>query len=218
MNNFKWFLDLNDLGDIKSKSLAEWSILLKNTPNKVKPLSVTEDKKEDLSDPEEELIVADVKESVPTCPNVVELINLIISTDITRKINKIFFHCTATSQKATVSAIQKYWKENLKWNNPGYHIIVKPDGSWTLLQDFNKVTNGVAGHNSDSLHFSYIGGIDSKGKGFDNRTKEQIAIFEALYIFFNQTLPNAKFYGHYSFSKKECPSFNVEDFIKSIKK
>jgi N-acetylmuramoyl-L-alanine amidase len=193
-----------------------WEILLNKEEVKVKPVYKEEDKSEDFSDPEEEMLVDDVKESQPTSPNVIELINLINKANITRKVTRLVFHCTATHQTATVEAIVRHWREKRGWTNPGYHIIVRPDGSWTQLQDFNKITNGVAGINSTSLHVSYIGGINKNGKAFDNRTDAQNEIFEAVYHTFRNKMPKLTFHGHYEFSNKACPSYNVENWIKGI--
>lgn len=193
-----------------------WGKLLSNNRvDNIKPI-YTQTSTEDLSDPEEEMKVDNVQESLPTSSFVVELISLINNSRITRKINKLVFHCTATQQDASVSSIQKYWKEKLGWRSPGYHIIVKPDGSWTQLLDFNNVSNGVAGINSTSIHISYIGGVDSNGKASDNRTQEQKDIFESVYLSFKEKMPTLTFHGHYEFSNKACPSFNVKNWLGSI--
>jgi N-acetylmuramoyl-L-alanine amidase len=192
-----------------------WEILLKKEEVKILSVYKEEDKSEDFSDPEEEMLIDDVKEIQPTCSNIIELINLINKANITRKVTRLVFHCTATQQTATVEGIIRYWK-NKGWSNPGYHIIVRPDGSWTQLQDFNRITNGVAGINSTSLHISYIGGIDKNGKALDNRTDAQNEIFEAVYHTFKNKMSGLTFHGHYEFSNKACPSYNVEKWIKGI--
>lgn len=192
-----------------------WEFILKSKEVKILPVYEKHDANEDLSDPEEEITVDDVHESQPTCSNVIELINLINKSVIKRKVTKLVFHCTASNQAATVESIVRFWKSK-GWTNPGYHIIVRSDGSWTQLQDFNRMTNGVAGINMTSLHVSYIGGIDKNGKGFDNRTDAQNDIFEAVYQTFKNKMPNLTFHGHYEFSNKACPSYNVEKWIKAI--
>jgi N-acetylmuramoyl-L-alanine amidase len=195
-----------------------WSLLVKSMEIKVSAIVKNDVKTEDLSDPEEELVVTNVKEDLPTSPHITELIKLIESSNITRKINELVFHCTATQQTATVQAITNYWKNNLKWNNPGYHIIVKPDGSWTYLQDFNRITNGVAGRNSTIISVSYIGGVDKTGKAVDNRTQEQKEVFETIYLTFKNKLPELKFRGHNEFSNKACPCYDVKTDISEIEK
>ncbi len=192
-----------------------WGVLSKDDI-KITPIYSTQNTSEDLSDPEEEMVVGDVKELQPTCPNLSELINLINGANITRKVTRLVFHCTATHQTATVEAIVRHWRVSRKWTNPGYHIIVRPDGSWTQLQDFNRVSNGVAGINSTSLHVSYIGGINTNGRAFDNRTDGQKDVFETVYNTFKNKMPELTFHGHYEFSNKACPSFNVQDWIKEL--
>jgi N-acetylmuramoyl-L-alanine amidase len=210
--NFQRANELNPDGIVGPKT---WKALMAPFPSKISPIYLNEDLTEDLSDPEEEMIVENVEEKNPTCSNINELINLINKSNITREVTRLVFHCTATSQTATVGAILRYWK-NKGWKNPGYHIIVKPDGSWTQLQDFNRVSNGVAGINSTSIHVSYIGGIDKNGKAFDNRTNEQKEIFEVVYNTFKNKMSNLTFHGHYEFSNKACPSFKVDKWINSL--
>lgn len=192
-----------------------WAVLSKQE-SKITPIYTSEDKDEDFSDPEDEMKVGDVPEAQPTSLNISELINLINAATITRNVSMLVYHCTATHQTATVEAILRFWKERRGWKNPGYHIIVRADGSWTQLQDFNRVTNGVAGINSKSIHISYIGGIDSKGKGYDNRTPEQKEVFEAVYWAFKEKMTKLTFHGHYEFSNKACPSFKVDKWIKEV--
>ena len=192
-----------------------WNTLLKNEQNNVIPIYANVPN-EDFSDPEDEMKVHNLKESAPTSSHIIELINLIRTAKITRNINRLVFHCTATNQNATVTAIQRYWKDVLKWKNPGYHIIIKPDGTWTQLSDFNNITNGVAGINSTSLHISYIGGINDKGDAIDNRTNEQKEVLKTVYWSFRDKLPNLTFHGHYEFSSKKCPSYNVQEWIDDL--
>jgi N-acetylmuramoyl-L-alanine amidase len=176
------------------------------------------DNNEDLSDPEDEMQVdLDEDEKEPTTENVLDLIELINESDIDRNIKRIIYHCTATSQNATVSSIKNFWKNKLGWKNPGYHIIVKPNGEWTYVHNFNKVSNGVRGYNSTSINVSYIGGIDSNGKALDNRTPKQKEIYRTIYHTFKEKLPEATHHGHNEFSSKACPSFIVKEWIEEIK-
>lgn len=136
-----------------------------------------------------------------------------------RDIKYIVLHCTATSQQASISSIENYWKNTLGWKSPGYHHIIKADGQIADLQPISKPSNGVAGYNAHSIHISYIGGIDSKGKGLDNRTLAQKASQIILLKKYKEMFPGAKILGHRDFPgvKKECPSFDVAKWIKEIK-
>jgi N-acetylmuramoyl-L-alanine amidase len=194
-----------------------WKVLV-NKQVPVKPIYAPTVVTEDYSDPEEQIIVEAVKEECPTSKQLQELAALILNFKYTRTVRRIIYHCTATQPTATVSSIQNYWKNTLKWSNPGYHIIVTADGSWTLLQNFNLASNGVAGRNSDSINISYIGGINPQGRALDTRTKGQHEMFEACYRLFSEILPNATHHGHNEFSNKACPSFPVKNWINSLEK
>jgi len=133
-----------------------------------------------------------------------------------RKINYIVIHCSATSRSAKVEAIQNYWRNTLKWSAPGYHVLIEENGTRHYLQPFDKLANGVRGFNQNSIHISYIGGVDASGKAIDNRTEAQkasilIAIKEAMeYAVKGGTKPIIQ--GHRDFEgvTKACPSFNCK--------
>lgn len=96
-----------------------------------------------------------------------------------RTIKYIVVHCSATPQDATVQSILDYWKNILKWKNPGYHYIIKPSGEIVQLLDEDKPSNGVAGYNSQSVNICYIGGIMANGKRLitERRNKRQPCAF-----------------------------------------
>ena len=135
-----------------------------------------------------------------------------------REIKYIAVHCTATPQTATVSSIQNYWKNVLKWKMPGYHFIIKPNGEVVQLLEIEKVSNGVKGFNSVSINISYIGGVDSKNRPTDNRTPAQKkALFDLLKKLKKQ-FPKAIIQGHRDFPevKKACPSFDAKEEYKNL--
>jgi N-acetylmuramoyl-L-alanine amidase len=139
-----------------------------------------------------------------------------------RVINYIVVHCTATPQSHTIADMQRYWRETLKWSNPGYHYVVLADGSYRSLQDISLTANGVKGYNHNSIHISYIGGVVN-GKPADNRTPQQKATLERLLKELKTRFPGAKIKGHRDFSRdtngngivdsweriKECPCFDA---------
>jgi N-acetylmuramoyl-L-alanine amidase len=136
----------------------------------------------------------------------------------TRNIRWIVVHCTATPQSAKVSSIQNYWKNSLKWKSPGYHKIIEPDGNIVQLASDNEVCNGVAGYNSESLHVSYIGGVDTKGKGLDNRTPAQQQALWMVVKEWKNKYPGAVVQGHRDFKgvSKECPSFDARAWWETV--
>ncbi len=136
-----------------------------------------------------------------------------------RTIKYIVIHCTATSRDAKVEAIVRYWREKLKWKNAGYHFIIDKTGCVTPLQPLDKPSNGVRGYNANSIHISYIGGVDENSKPKDTRTREKYVAMAALVKALKGTYPDAGVLGHRDFPrvKKACPSFEVNQFLKELK-
>jgi len=135
-----------------------------------------------------------------------------------RKVKNIVIHCTATPQSAKPQSIINYWKNNLGWKSPGYHRLIEADGTINELSSFENPTNGVAGHNSDSIHISYIGGVDVKNNPVDNRTAEQKCAILHCISEARKLYPNAKILGHRDFPKvaKACPSFDAVNEYKNL--
>ena len=127
-------------------------------------------------------------------------------------------HCTATSQKTSISAIQSYWKNNLGWKMPGYHFIIMPDGLVVPLLPIEQVSNGVAGFNSVLINIAYLGGVDANNKPLDNRTPAQKASLLKLLKYLKKQFPTAVIQGHRDFPnvKKACPSFDAKNEYKNV--
>ena len=134
-----------------------------------------------------------------------------------RNIKYLAIHCTATPQTTTIQSIKNYWRNVLKWKSVGYHYIIEANGKVTQLADISLITNGVRGFNSESIHISYIGGVDPKNKPIDNRTDEQIKSMIKLIKDIKKVYPNIIIQGHRDFgAKKACPSFDVKTWLKSV--
>lgn len=135
-----------------------------------------------------------------------------------RNINYIVIHCTATPHNTTIESIQKYWRDVLKWNAPGYHFIIKATGELVQLLPIDQTSNGVAGYNSQCINIAYIGGIDSNGTPIDNRTPAQKEMLVKLLKQLKQLFPKAIIQGHRDFPgvKKACPCFNAKNEYKNL--
>lgn len=129
------------------------------------------------------------------------------------------------------------------WKTPGYHFLITPDGVAHNLVPIEEVSNGVAGHNHDSLHISYIGGVgdgvndadgngvvDIRGAAVDNRTAAQRKTMAELVEKYSAMFPEAVILGHRDFSidknrngiiepaewMKTCPAFSVKSWLNEI--
>lgn len=134
-----------------------------------------------------------------------------------RKIKYLVVHCTASPQTTTIDSIKNHWK-TIGWKQVGYHKIVKPNGEVVTLAHDDVITNGVKGYNSESLHVSYIGGIDSRLQPIDNRTQGQKDAISQVLHEWRRLYPGAIIQGHRDFPNvnKACPSFDAKSEYKHI--
>lgn len=147
-----------------------------------------------------------------------------------RDITHIVLHCTAGPQNQPTSEILHYWKTVNGWKNPGYHFEINADGTIEQLLPIEQIANGVAGHNANSIHISYKGGIDAHGKPIDNRTLAQKNSQIQLLRKYHKLFPKAQILGHRDFSVdkngngiidqwewiKACPAFDVKSWLKTV--
>lgn len=146
-----------------------------------------------------------------------------------RKIERIFVHCTAGSQKQTIEDLRSEFKRK-GWKNPGYHYVVMPNGRIECMLSEDSISNGVQGFNSTSINVAYVGGIDGSGKGVDNRTEEQKLALKKILTELKKKYPGAEIMGHRDISPdkngngivdpweriKECPCFNAKTEYKDL--
>lgn len=142
-----------------------------------------------------------------------------------RKINKIVVHCTASSENTSVQNILSHFAA-LGWHNPGYHYLVDCNGDITQLLPEDLIANGAKGHNRDSIHVAYIGGLKN-GKPCDTRTQPQKDTMLSLITQLSAKYPSAKVMGHRDLSPdtnndnhitpnewlKQCPCFDVRQWL-----
>lgn len=135
-----------------------------------------------------------------------------------RAIKNIVIHCTATAPTATVESIRNYWRNVLGWKSPGYHYLIKSDGEIVNLQPIQSLANGVAGHNSNSIHVSYIGGVEGT-RPMDTRTAQQKVSMLKIVKELKAKFPQAEIKGHRDFPgvNKACPSFDVKKWVQDEK-
>lgn len=140
-----------------------------------------------------------------------------------RQIKRIFVHCTAGSQKQTLSSLEREFYVHKGWKNPGYHYVVFPDGNVVQMLDEEKVSNGVHGYNSTSINVAYVGGIDQNGKAIDNRTDQQKESLRSILKKLKAKYPKSMILGHRDISPdknhngkvdpweriKACPCFDA---------
>ena len=147
------------------------------------------------------------------------------------KLKYLVLHCTATPMGRNCSSDEiRAWHTNPKsvggrgWKQVGYIDIIHLNGQIVRLADNNEdynvdpweITNGVKGYNTVSRHVAYVGGC-WKGRSYDTRTAPQLLAMESYVKRFHAQHPDVMIVGHNELNKdKDCPSFNVQEWLKSI--
>lgn len=129
---------------------------------------------------------------------------------MTRKIEKIIIHCSATPEgrHVTVKEIDK-WHRERGFSGIGYHWVVYLDG--TVHKGRSEAIGGAhtVGQNAKSIGVCYIGGVDQKMKAKDTRTPAQKIALRELVKNLQSRYPGATIHGHNEFAAKDCPCFDV---------
>lgn len=148
-----------------------------------------------------------------------------------RNIKRIFIHCTASYQETykDENLIREFKRKG--WRYPGYHYVIRPDGTIFNMLSEDKVSNGVAGYNSTAINISYVGGITKNNhRGVDNRTLQQKTALLKLLQDLRVKYPKAYIMGHRDISPdkngngkidtweyiKTCPCFNAMEEYKDL--
>lgn len=148
------------------------------------------------------------------------------------KLKYLVLHCTATPEGREVSSDDiRAWHTNpvnkggRGWSQVGYTDLIHLNGEVERLVDNNEdanvdpweITNGAKGYNSISRHVVYVGGVVADGKTTkDTRTKAQKAAMEVYVKEFHRKHPNVRIIGHNEVAAKDCPSFDVQVWLKEI--
>ena len=148
------------------------------------------------------------------------------------KLKYLVLHCTATPEGREVSSNDiRAWHNNpvskggRGWKQVGYTDLIHLNGEIERLVDNNEdanvdpweITNGAKGYNSISRHVVYVGGVVADGEtAKDTRTKAQLVAMEGYVKEFHRKHPNVRIIGHNEVAAKDCPSFDVQVWLKEI--
>lgn len=139
-----------------------------------------------------------------------------------RDINLIIIHCSATqpSQDIGVAEIKK-WHTDKKpygngWKDIGYHYVIRRNGNIENGRTESQVGSHTAGHNATSLGICMVGGINRKGHPEANFTPAQWDSLNRLVRILRARYPKTTVHGHNEYSKKACPSFDVQEWLREI--
>lgn len=142
---------------------------------------------------------------------------------------RIVIHCSAGPASQRAADIIAYHlrpraRGGRGWHVSGYHYIIEADGRVVQAVEEDKIANGAAGFNADSIHICYTGGVDTAGLPADTRTPAQRRAMQQLVADIRRRRPQiSSVVGHRDLSPdingngrvdswewiKACPSFDV---------
>lgn len=130
-----------------------------------------------------------------------------------RVIDKIIYHCSATWSTQDIGAkeIRKWHVEGNKWQDIGYHYVIRRNGVIEPGRDLDKVGAHCTGYNDRSIGICVVGG-GPRGEDKDF-TREQFDSLALLTKFLRLKFPYATIHGHNEFANKACPVFSVKQFL-----
>lgn len=128
-----------------------------------------------------------------------------------RKISELIWHCTATPEGREVSVAEiDRWHRERGWSGIGYHRVVHLDGSVSEGRPEAKVGAHVAGRNTGTLGYVYVGGVERDGRTpKDTRTPAQKATMRRLTQEAIAKYKLTKISGHREYAAKACPCFDA---------
>ena len=136
-----------------------------------------------------------------------------------RDITVNILHCadTRTDQSFSISDVRK-WHLARGWSDVGYHYYIRLNGVLEKGRDLDRVGSHAYGFNKGSIGTCFEGGKNPDGSKWSEPTAKQIETFVILNKYLNEKLDTVlDVRGHYEFSKKTCPNFDIcvlEDYLK----
>ena len=129
----------------------------------------------------------------------------------------LIIHCAATkpSMDIDVDDIDS-WHRKRGFFSVGYLFVIKRDGTRQVGRSLDEVGGHAKGFNHKSIGICLVGGVseDDHTKAENNFKKSQWVELELLIDELLRTFPHAKVIGHNQISQKDCPSFDVQAYLK----
>ena len=128
-----------------------------------------------------------------------------------RQINEIIIHCSDSDVQAhdDIRIIRKWHVEERGWRDVGYHYFIRKDGVIQRGRALDQIGAHCGGHNRASVGICLSGRSEFTDVQF-------CSLHELLKDLYNE-FGKIRTVGHYAYSEKTCPNFNVEDYLKRFK-
>lgn len=121
---------------------------------------------------------------------------------------KVIIHCAATPNGRAHTAQEiHHWHKDRGWDGIGYHYVIRLDGIVERGRPEYWQGSHTRGENFESIGICLI--------GTDAFTVDQWASLKKLVSKLMSRYPGVKIHGHNEFSSKDCPGFNVTEWVQN---
>lgn len=101
-------------------------------------------------------------------------------------------------------------KKGNGWSDIGYHYYIGLDGVLELGRPIWNVGSHAYGKNTKSIGICLEGGKNADGTLWDKPLQAQEFSLKMLLEVLKVTIPKMTVHGHYEFSSKTCPNYNID--------
>jgi len=129
-------------------------------------------------------------------------------TKPSRKIHRVFIHCSASDYPQHDNiATMKAWHLARGFSDVGYHFFIRKDGTLEYGRDCETTPAAQRGHNLNTL------AICLHGLKVEKFTEAQFKTLKALSKEIADNYENISFHGHCEVSVKACPVFDYQKVL-----
>tara|TARA_R110000823_G_C15819209_1_gene489072 strand:- start:42 stop:464 length:423 start_codon:yes stop_codon:yes gene_type:complete len=135
------------------------------------------------------------------------------------KTDTIVIHCSATPETMDIGVkeITKWHVEDNKWDDIGYHFVIRRDGTLETGRDESMVGSHARAVNGTSLGVCLVGGSNKQGEWENNFNEKQFETLKNIVTELKDKYNVEKIIGHCEVDDvKKCPSFNVQEWKETI--
>lgn len=136
---------------------------------------------------------------------------------MSRAINQIIIHCTATKSGSGITAKDiDRWHREKGWDGIGYHFVIEDGGAIKPGRPIERVGAHARGFNRNSIGVCYTGGLAPSGNDLAGPNVEQRRSLKQLCETLLHIYPDAELLGHRDTgANKDCPCFDVRIWWKT---
>lgn len=137
-----------------------------------------------------------------------------------RQLDMIIVHCSATPSGMDIGAEEiRKWHLERGFSDIGYHYVIRRDGTVAVGRPVELAGAHCKGHNARSIGICLVGGVEKhEGKLVSacNYTPEQGKALKSLIEDLLEQYPSIQsIHGHNEFAAKDCPCFDVQEWVRA---